>query len=413
MSFVEWLIGTKPPVETRSVGPTFSISDSDALAEYLGIGTHSLAGVSVTEKNAFGATAFYRAVSIVAGTVAGLPLKTYRTLPDDTRERVASFADSPAGPYPLTPFAWKEMVMLHLLVRGEAFLQHLYNGGGALVGMWPTHPSSVTVRWVGAEKEFKVSGADGSTRLFSSAEMTHVMGLTMDGLRGISPLSVMRNAIGTGLAGEHAAARSFGSGLLISGIVSPEEDISEDDARIIKEGLSAKMSGVANAGDIAVVNRKLNFEPWSMTNDDAQFLESREFQVAEFARMFGVPPHLLGQTEKSTSFGTGIEQQGLGLARYTLMAWTARIEEALSALLPSSRFVEFDYSGLLQGTPQSEVKLLIEQVNGGLLTPNEARRIRNLPPVEGGDELRKVTAAPSQDRESLPPGQDDTAQEND
>lgn len=392
MGFVEWLIGTKPPVETRSVGPSFSISDSDALAEYLGVGTHSTAGVSVTEKAAFGATAFYRCVSIVAGTIAGLPLKTYRTLADDTRERVASFADDPAGPYPLTPFAWKELVMIHLLVRGEAFLQHLFNQGGALIGMWPVHPSSVDVRWTGYDKEFRIQHEDGSRTVLSGSEMTHVMGLTNDGLRGISPLSVMRNAIGTGLAGEHAAARSFGSGLLISGIVTPEEDISEDDAKIIKDGLSAKVSGVGNAGDIAVINRKLNFSPWSMTNDDAQFLESREFQVTEFARMFGVPPHLLGQTEKQTSWGTGVAEQNLGLSRYTLMPWTSRIEEAISRLLPAPRFVEFDYSGLLQGSPKDEIELLIKQKEAGILTADEVRRIRNMPPLT---EAQKAETAPA------------------
>jgi HK97 family phage portal protein len=230
--------------------------------------------------------------------------------------------------------------------------------------------------------------------------MTQIMGLTTDGLRGISPLSVMRNAIGTGIAGEQAAARSFGSGLLISGIVTPEEDITEADAQIIKAGLQAKMGGVQNAGDIAVVNRKLNFSPWSMTNEDAQFVQSREFQVIEFARMFGIPPHLLGAAEKQTSWGTGVAEQNVGLARYTLMPWTSRVEESLTSLLPRGTFAEFDYSGLLQGSPKEEIELLIKQKEAGILTVDEVRHIRNLPPLTAA---QKAETAPPPPAPAEPP----------
>jgi len=411
MGFVEWLTGAKPaqetqgsPVEQRSFDASFSISDADALAEYLGIGSTALAGVSVTERSSLGATAFYRCIAIVAGAIAGLPLKTYRKIEDD-RERVASFLDNPAGPYPLTPYAWKELVMVHMLIRGETFLRHIYNQGGALIGLLPIHPSAVSVKWNGSDKDFRVEMADGSHEDFTTDNMTQVMGLSTDGLRGISPLTIFRNAIGTGIAGDHAAARTFGSGLLLSGIVTPDEDIEEGDAKIIKEGLQAKVAGVEHAGDIAVVNRKLNFSPWSMTNEDAQFIQSREFQVVEFARMFGVPPHLLGATEKQTSWGTGVAEQNLGLARYTLMPWTSRLEESLSALLPQPRFCEFDYKGLLQGTPKDEIDLLKTQLDAGILTKDEARAILNRPPLTAAQKA-EMAPAPIQpaDEGSAPNG---------
>jgi HK97 family phage portal protein len=122
-----------------------------------------------------------------------------------------------------------------------------------------------------------------------------------------------------------------------------------------------------------------------MSAEDAQFIGQRAFSVEEVARIFGVPPHLLAQTEKQTSWGTGVAEQNLGLARYTLMPWTSRIEQSLSRLLPTSRFVEFDYAGLLQGTPTEEVALLKTQIDARILTPNEARRLRNLPPLPDGD----------------------------
>lgn len=380
MNFFGRLLGIKEKAEERSViiGPELSISDP-ALAEYLGLSAYA-DQYEFSEYRALGNTALYRAVNIVAGTIAGLPLKTYRTLPDGERQRVGSFLDKPAGPYPLTPFQWKELIMTHLLVQGETFLLHIYNNAGALVGLWPVHRSLVVVEWNGADKLFHVQG-EQSTHTYTTAEMTQVMGMTLDGLRGIAPLTLFRQTIKTASSGELAASRSFSNGLLIAGLVTPETDMTEDEAKAVKAGLQAKMGGVNNAGDIAVVNRSLKFTPWSMSNADAQFLESREFQIVEFARMIGVPPHLLGATEKQTSWGTGIAQQNLGLARYTLMGWTSRLEEALSALLPSPRICEFDYAGLLQGSPAEEIGLLIEQVKAGLLTVDEARAIRNLPPL--------------------------------
>ena len=372
-------------VETRSVGPYFSVSDP-ALAEYLGLTGSGIAGVTVTDNSALGVTTFYRCVALIAGTIAGLPMKAYRRRPNgDGRDEVGSWTDNPAGPYPLTPFAWKELVLVHLLTRGEAFLRHTYNGAGAIVGLWPVHPSAVTVEWAGADKVFKVQNEDGTKDEYTTADMTHVMSMSLDGLRGTSPLAAFRHSIGITIAGEQSAGRTFGNGMLVAGIVTPEDDMTEDEAKVVKAGLSAKLTGVANAGDIAVVNRKLRFTPWSMTNADAQFLESRTFQVNEIARIFGVPPHLVGETEKQTSWGTGVAEQNLGLSRYVLMGWTSRLEEALTALLPRPQFVEFDYAGLLQGSTADEIKLLIEQVKAGLLTVDEARAIRNLAPLPASE----------------------------
>lgn len=371
--------------------PSFSVSDP-ALAEYLGL---SGVGYSpVSEETALGLTAYWRCINIVAGTIAGLPLKTYRET-NDKRERVRSFLDTPAGPYKLTPFAWKELVMFHLLTRGETFLVHIKNGAGAVIGLWPIHPSAVDVEYRGYDKWFEVSLTDGTKRTYGPDDMTHIMALTTDGVRGVAPLTVFRRTIQLGINGEVAASRSFSNGMLIAGIATPETDMTEDDAKIIKAGLNAKMTGVENAGDIAVVNRSLKFTPWAMTNADAEFLASREFQVVEFARMFGVPPHLLGATEKQTSWGTGVAEQNLGLSRFTLMSWTGRIEEALSQLLPNPRFCEFDYSGLLQGSPKEEIQLLIEQVEAGLLTVDEARAIRNLPPLTEAQKAEQKPAVPA------------------
>lgn len=392
---------TRPEVEERSL---VSISDP-ALAALFGAGP-SYSGVDVNETSAAGLSAWWRATALISGTIASLPLRTLRETDDGTRERVGSFLDDPGGATGATPFEWTETVLAHLLWHGNAFLAHVYNGGGGLAGLTPIHPLAVSIHlhpdWPGG-RYYSASLIDGTTRDFSTAEMTHIPALSTDGVRGLSLITVARNSLGTGIAGDRAAARMFGSGAMVSGIVTPEDEITDDDAKEIKRSLNAKMSGVDNAGDIAVVNRKLKFTQWSTTNADAQWLESRQFQVEEVARWTGVPPFALMQTDKQTSWGTGIESQQRGLARTVLAPWTRRIEQRLARLLPGPRWPEFDFAGLERATPVEEIRLLIEQVRGGLLTVNEARAIRNMAPVEGGDELAdpQGTATPPAAQEVL------------
>lgn len=365
--------------------------DDGTFASWMGWGP-TTAGVSVSETGSLGLASVYRAVSLISGTIASLPLKSYRDLPDGTRQRVQSFLDNPGGPDGLTQFEWTELVMVHLLLWGNAYLSHVVGGAGQLVGLIPVHPSAVTVKSVQSKEEasrffpwtkyFTVTLTDGSPRDFTPMEITHVTALSTDGLVGLSPIRVNRQAIGTGLAGERAAARMFGSGMYPSGLVTTEEDVDEAEAQIIKAGLDAKMAGPDNAGKWAFVNRNLKFQQWTMPATDLQFIESRVHQVEEVSRIFGVPPHLLGQTEKQTSWGTGVTEQNRGLARYTLMPWTSRVEQRLSRLLVNKQLCEYDYAGLLQGSKQEEIALLIDQVAAGLLTADEARRIGlNLPPL--------------------------------
>jgi len=396
-------------------GPSYSIGDP-ALAEFLGMQGSNLAGVSVNETTVVGLTAVYRAVAIIAGTIAGLPLHAYRTDADGQRQRVDSFLDRPSGPGgPYTQFEWLELVMVHLLLHGNAFLAHVYNGAGAVVGLLPLLPSAVTVKAIQTAEQlaayggpdgtyrkwFEVQLADGSRRELTCAELTHIPAMGTDGIRGLSPIEAHRQALGTGIAGDRAAARLFGSGLLLGGLVSGDDGLSQDDAEDAVAALKAKMAGADHAGDIAFINAQLKFTPWTIPPADAQFIESRVHQVEEVARIFGVPPHLLGQTEKQTSWGTGVSEQNRGLARYTLMAWTTRIEQRLSDLLSRPTFCEFDYAGLLQPAPEVEIPLLIQQVDAGLLTLDEARRIRNLPPLPAG--APSAPADPPSDGAAAPP----------
>ena len=371
------------------------------MAAFFSVGPQNLAGVPVNETTALGLSAVWRSVSLISGTIASVPLRTLRDK-NGVREQVPSFLDNPGGPDGPTPFEWTEQVLAHLVVHGNAYLAHVWNGAGALVALVAMHPLAVDPQWEKDSNEkrtgrkvFVVSLDDGTTRTFMQDEMTQVMALSLDGLKGLSPITIARMSLGTTIAGDRAAANMFGSGPLVAGMVTPEDDITEDDAKQIKSDLNAKLTGTENAGTIAVINRKLKFTQWSTSNEDAQFLQSRQFQIEEVARWYGVPPFELFQLDKQTSWGTGIESQQRGLARTTLSPWAQRVEQRLSRLLSKSQFAEFDFAGLERANPEDEIRLLIEQVEGGLLTKNEARAIRNLPPVEGGDVLVGSEATPA------------------
>jgi len=379
--------------KTQPENTTFSISDP-VLAEFFSVGPRNYSGVAVGEHSALGISAFYRAGSLISSTIAGLPLRSLRDV-EGVRTRVSSFLDNPGGPEGPTPFSWKETVVLHLFCHGDAFLQHIFNGAGAVIALVPIHPLAVSVEWndkVPGGKLFTATLADGTRQTFDASTMTQVMGPSLDGLRGMSVISVARNSLGTAIAGDRAAAKMFSSGALHSGMVTPEEDVTEDEARVIKDSLNSKTAGWENAGEIAVVNRRLKFTPWTMSLEDAQFLQSRQFQVQEIARWTGVPASLLMDPGAVSTWGTGVEIQNRGLARYTLAGYTSRIEERLSRLLSSARFCEFDYAGLLQPAPEVEIPLLLKQVEAGVMTVNEYRRIRNMDPIEGGDVLRGAPA---------------------
>lgn len=377
-------------VSRSEVGPTLNFTDP-ALAEYLGLGGgHTAAGAHVSERTALGVTAVYRSVSIIATTLADLPLKSYRTDPTtDERSQVSSLLDDPC-PQHYTPYEWKSLVFTWMALHGAAPLQHLYGGAGQLVGLFPVHPTHVTVRWSDPDpadfsrhREFVISGAKdkgSSSNPYTDADFTYIMGLSIDGLHGLSPIITCRNAIGTALAGDKAAARMFVNGLLVGGLVSAE-GMSKADGQEAIASLKARMAGADNAGDLVMMNAALKVQPWTQTAADGQFIESRQHQITEIARIWGMPKVLLAEDGAST-WGSGIAELLRGMAKFTFRGFTTPVEERLSELLyGSTRHVEFDYAGLLAGTPEEEIQLLIQQVQAGILTNEEARAIRNLPPL--------------------------------
>jgi len=312
-----------------------------------------------------GSTAVWRAVSIIAG-LAQLPLYAYRGKEPQGEEipsRVESILDEPGGEW-FTPYEWRETIYLHLALHGNAYLLRLYNGAGQLACLFPVHPSMVTVRWWEGRRQYTISipqqspiAQAGMSFVYYEGDIIHIRGLSGDLLKGYSPIWMLRNPIGTGLSGDKAAARSFKNGMLLGGIVSAP-GITPEQGKQIKAGLKANLAGSDNAGDLAVVNAALTFAPWTMNAVDGQFLESRQFQVEEVARAWGIPKVLLAEDGAST-WGSGIAQLDTGMAKYTFGAYTKRVEDKLThaVLTPTSKRAYTDYSAFLRGTPQDQAQL--------------------------------------------------------
>jgi HK97 family phage portal protein len=373
-------------------------SNFNDISRLFGWGSPNYSGVEVTETSSLGFSGVWRAVNLVSGTLAQLPLKTYRETAPGTRQQMKSLMDDPGAVLYMTAFEWKRLVFTHLLLHGNAYLRHIYGGASQLLALQPVHPECVRVRLPApgenpaGGKWFDITLADGTRETLDATTLTHVMGFTTDGFVGASFIQYARNSIGTGIAGDRAAARVFSTGALVSGIVTPGDERGFEDAEPIKASINNAMTGWENNGGIAVLNQNLKFQQVSMSAVDAQFLESRRFSIEDVARWFGVPPFLLMQMDKQSSWAASVEGQQIGMGRTVLAPWAKLLEEKLSVLLQKPRWVEFDFSMLERPTPDREIELLKTQIECGLLTLNEARAIRNMPPVEGGDVVKGVQA---------------------
>lgn len=378
------------PVANRTV----SIGDP-ALAGYFSpAGLIDFAGVAVNEHTAAGLSAFWRALNVIAGTLASLPLVTFTQPPGGRRKQVSSVFDVPDGMFDQTPFEWKESIFLHQLLHGRAGALKLRTESGALARLPLVHPLTFSVvqpslaeyragRLPVGGVWFDVTLDTGDIRRFDGTDFWYLPAPAFRKQEGIGLLQVARQSLGTSVAADRAAARTFGNGALISGLATPDsehEDIT-DEVPEIRRQLDRATAGYENAGAIAVVNRRLKFTPWTMTAQQAQFLESRQFQIEEVSRWTGVPPHLLMQTEKQTSWGTGVEMQDRALARSVLGTWSRRFEERASRLLPQPRQVEFDFAALERPSPDREIELDLQQVAAGVMTVDEYRARRGWEPM--------------------------------
>lgn len=363
-------------------------------------GAKSAAGVNVSEAGSLKMPAVWRAVNLLGGSGAALPLKAYRRGTHDEVD-IAVLRD----PHPdLTGFEVAELRWVHLLLWGNSYAQKLYNGAGQLGELWPLPPSQVKV---GQRKDLrspsnptgKVFKLGDDDRAYTPRDVFHIPGVGYDGICGVSPVRQMTTAVGLGLAAEEYAAKLYASGSLMSGILQTEQRLEQGQAERLKANWKAKVTGLDKAHEIAVLDSGASFQPVSMPANDAQMIESRRFQVQEVARWFGIPPHLLGDVSGSTSWGTGIEQQSIGFVVYTLRPWLVRMEQRLSREVArpadSNVYVKHKVEGLLRGDSKARAEFYRVMREVGAFSANDILDLEDMPPVEGGDSrLQPLNMAP-------------------
>jgi HK97 family phage portal protein len=378
--------------------PTVPISSSSIL-EFLGI-KPTAAGVMVNEQSSLAMPAVWRAVSLLAGTPASLPLKAYKRGDETLAPLLTGQAfDLLDNPHPdLVPYDFWELVYGHRLLWGNAYILKLRDALGRIKELWPIHPSRVKVGRVSADgalgdsreigrKVYAVDGGlDAGGMTLHDEEIMHLPGFGYDGIAGISPIAMARQGIGLALSAEEYGARLFAGGSLAAGILQTDQKLRPEQADALQARWKQKASGLAHAHEAVVLDAGVKWHQLTIPPEDAQFLESRKFQVVEIARMFGIPPHMLMDVDGSTSWGTGIAEQTLGFVIFSMQNWLIRTEQRMTQVLrPQNVYAKYSIQGLLRGDPKTRAEFYTKLWNLGVLSTNDIRRFEEMAPVEGGD----------------------------
>lgn len=377
------------------------------------VGT-SASGKDVTPKSAVeGTVAVYAAVGLLAETVGTLPFHLYRD--DDVREKVDPTQDGWPGtlarlfhqsPNPeMSAHEYWETVEGHTLLWGNHYSWIRRDGAGRPMQLWPLRPDRMEVARRSNDRGLPVGPRvyvyrlpSGERRGFGRSEIMHVTDFATDGLKGISRIQTARNAVGIEQAAGEYAGRFFSNSSRPDGVLTTEQRMDSDDTKRIRTAWENLHRGLTKSQRVGVLHSGLQWQSIGVPPNDAQFIEQRRFQIEEIARLYRIPPHLLGAVEKSTSWGTGIEQQTIGFVVYTLRPNLKRIEAAVNrdlgdpdvgrTLRDGGLIPEFSVEGLLRGDMQSRAEFYSKGIQDGWLVPNDARALENRPPLPGLDRPR-------------------------
>ncbi|MDY2594626.1 MAG: phage portal protein [Oliverpabstia sp.] len=398
MRFFSGLFRGRDAPVNRTAGSSYSF--------FLGT---SASGKRVNERSAMQMTAVYSCVRILSEAVASLPLQFYRYTDTGSKEKAV---DHPLyfllhdEPNPeMTSFVFRETLMTHLLLWGNAYSQIIRNGKGEIVALYPLMPDRMAVDRdkqgrlyyeytvydgddVNGRNGTDVNASGKTVRLYPT-DVLHIPGLGFDGLVGYSPIAMAKNAIGLAIAAEEYGSKFYANGAAPSGVLEHPGTL-KDPSRV-RESWQSTFGGSSNANKVAVLEEGMKYTPISIAPNEAQFLETRKFQIDEIARIFRVPPHMVGDLEKS-SF-SNIEQQSLEFVKYTLNPWVARWEQAMvrALLTPEEKkryFFKFNVDGLLRGDYQSRMNGYATARQNGWMSANDIRELENMdriPEKLGGD----------------------------
>ena len=357
-------------------------------------GEKSTAGVNVNKQTALQNTAVFACVRILAETIASLPLPVYRRLAGGGKERAVGhylysvFHDQPNPE--MTSFELRETLMGHLCLWGNAYCEIVRDGAGRARELWPLRPDRMAVRR-GSNNEllYQYTLPDGSQLVLAQSNIFHLRGLGGDGIVGYSPIRMAREAIGLALATEEFGARFFGDGTHPSGVMEHPGKLSEQAHQNLKKSMIDAYSGLGKSHRLMILEEGMKFTQIGIPPEDAQFILTRKFQIAEIARIYRVPLHLLDETDKAATYAS-VEQFALQFVVHTIRPWLVRWEQCFKRdlFLPGEReiyFAEFLVDGLLRGDIQSRYQAYSTARQWGWMSANDVRERENMNPIEGGD----------------------------
>lgn len=402
--------------------------DKAADAGYSFLFGRTTSGKPVNERTAMQTTAVYACVRILAEAVASLPLHVYEYRDDGGKKLVH---DHPLyyllhdEPNPeMTSFVFRETLMSHLLIWGNAYAQIIRDGVGRVLGLYPLLPDKMEVQRDDKGNIYYVYSRNsdenptfkeyGNIKL-KAEDVLHIPGLGFDGLIGYSPIAMAKNAVGMTLACEEYGASFFANGANPGGVLE-HPGVLKDPSKV-RESWNSVYRGVSNAHKIAVLEEGMKYQQIGIPPEEAQFLETRKFQINEIARLYRIPPHMVGDLDKS-SF-SNIEQQSLEFVKYTLDPWVIRWEQSLqrSLLLPGEKgkyFIKLNVDGLLRGDYQSRMNGYAVGRQNGWFSANDIREMENMNPIpdEEGGNLYLINGAMTKLADAGAFAKTDTGQQN-
>lgn len=390
---------------------TLSLQDRFTLGLDIIGGSAPAAGKEVTRDSATALTAVYGSWRIIADNVGTLDLGVYQERPSKGLVPVESadrsfpdwlrFEDLHQDGQ--TAFLTK--AVLSFLSDGNLFLATTRDAEGRILKVTVLDPLKVTPERRNGRRVYVVDG-----RTYTAADIFHVPGLILPGYdRGLSPLAAAKETIALGLAAQEYGAKFFSQGATPGGLIQSDGAVSDVGVRQIKAAWREIHEGSGNAHKVAILTEGAKFTKVTLSPDEAQFLQTRQFTVSDVARVYGVPPHLLADASNSTSWGSGLAEQNLAFGQHALRPWVHRIDEGLTTLLRSDGLrnfrpvVRLDLEGATRGSLKEQVETLGKAVAAGLMSQNEARRRLGLAPVEGGDEVKvRNTPTPTETPDRAP-----------
>lgn len=402
--------------------------DKAADAGYSFLFGRTTSGKPVNERTAMQTTAVYACVRILAEAVASLPLHVYEYQDDGGKKLVHDhplyylFHDEPNPE--MTSFVFRETLMSHLLIWGNAYAQIIRDGAGRVLGLYPLLPDKMEVQRDDKGNIYYVYSRNsdenptfkeyGNIKL-KAEDVLHIPGLGFDGLIGYSPIAMAKNAVGMTLACEEYGASFFANGANPGGVLE-HPGVLKDPSKV-RESWNSVYRGVSNAHKIAVLEEGMKYQQIGIPPEEAQFLETRKFQINEIARLYRIPPHMVGDLDKS-SF-SNIEQQSLEFVKYTLDPWVIRWEQSLqrSLLLPGEKgkyFIKLNVDGLLRGDYQSRMNGYAVGRQNGWFSANDIREMENMNPIpdEEGGNLYLINGAMTKLADAGAFAKTDTGQQN-